>query len=247
MIFPEDKEQFLKELEDAIRALETKLGQGQFVRPFVCAGALTACDVFIVGVNPREDMEFRLYWNGSSFSKSAWEDEYLRQRLARTGGKSLSPTRKKLSLICECASPANVLETNLYPIATSTERVLGRDPARQDDAILALLPRSLRPRVMITHGTTARDRVVELLALQENEVQEAALDLKEQPPNPANFTKAHPRAWGGSQVVYFKALRHLGRNYSYEFMRQLGVRVSEIVAEEAAVPVLNSNRQQPLE
>jgi hypothetical protein len=241
MIIPEDKEQFLRELQDTIHALETKLGQSQFVRPFVCAGELTACDVFIVGVNPREDMEFRPYWDGISFNKAAWEDEYQRQRLSRTGSKSMSPTRTKLNLICEGASPANVLETNLYPVATSTERILRRDPARQNDAIFALLLRRLQPRVVITHGTTARDRVVELLALQENEVQEAMLHMKAKPSNPAQFTKARPRAWGDSPVVYLKALRHLGRNYSYDFMRQLGERVREIVAVEA-VSATNSNR-----
>ncbi len=230
MIIPEHKEQFLRELEDTICSLETKLGQGQFVRPFVCAGALTACDVFIVGVNPREEMEFRSYWDGSSFNKAAWEDEYQRQRLARTGRESMSPTRTKLNLICEGALPANVLETNLYPFATSTEQILRRDPALQNDAIFALLLRRLRPRVVITHGKTARDRVVKLLALQENEVREASLDMKVKPSNPAQFTKARHRAWGDSPVVYLKALRHLGRNYSYDFMRQLGERVREIVA-----------------
>jgi hypothetical protein len=241
MIIPENKDQFLRELGDTIRSLETTLGQGQFVRPFVCAGALTVCDVFIIGVNPREDMEFRSYWDGSSFNKAAWEYEYQRQRLARTGRESMSPTRTKLNMICEGALP-NVLETNLYPVATSTERILRRDPARQNDAIFALLLRRLQPRVVITHGKTARDRVVELLGLQENEVQEALLDMKAKPSNPAQFIKARPRVWGESPVVYLKALQHLGRNYSYEFMRQLGERAREIVAVEAAVSATNSNR-----
>lgn len=243
MIIPEDQEQFPRELEDTICTLETKLERGQFVRPFVCEGTLTACDVFVVGVNPREDMEFRPYWDGSTFSKAAWEDEYRRRRLARKGCESLSPTRRKLNLICEGASPANVLETNLYPFATSTERILSRNPARQNDAIFALLLRRLRPRVVITHGTTACDRVVGLLELQEDEVQEASLDMKEQPSNPAQFIKVRPHAWGDSPAVYFKALRHLGRNYSYDFMRQLGERVRATVEVDAAASVPNSEHQ----
>jgi len=78
-------------------------------------------------------------------------------------------------------------------------------------------------------------------------VKEASLDMKQQPSNPANFTKAHPRALGHPQVVYFKALRHLGRNYSYDFMQQLGERVRDIAAMEADLSVPNSTRSSQVE
>jgi hypothetical protein len=224
MIVPEDEKQFQKDLEVAIFTLESRLGPSPFVRPFVCDGPLNRCDVFIVGINPRRDMAFLPFWDGREYCKSNWEREYY-------GTGNASQTRNRLNFFCEGASPASVLETNIYPVATKTKKELNRTPAYMDDTIFALLLQSLRPRVVITHSETARIRVLELLEVQESAVQEILLDMRKRPPDPTSFTKACPRPWGRTQVVYLKALKQLAYGgYSYEFMRQLGSHAASLAA-----------------
>jgi hypothetical protein len=232
VIHENNKEPFLAALENAIRTLETKLGpNAPFVRPFICDGPITECDVFIVGVNPRENMSFWPYWNGSDYAKRDWEKEYLWQRYKRgitdmAAGREpdalASRTRKKIEVFCQAAAPAHVLETNIYSVASENEKELDNHPGK-DDAVFSLLLRGLQPRVVIAHGATARNYIARSLGVK----------VIANGSDPTEFTQV--RRWNGTRVTYIKALRHLGGRagsaYGYGWMAQLGSRVREIIGE----------------
>jgi hypothetical protein len=228
MIEPADKGRFLAELETAVRALETKIGPDRFVRPFVCDGSLTSCDIFIVGVNPRENMAFRPFWNGHEYNKNAWEKEYLWQRYKRAiadmaAGREpdaiASKTRKKIEVFCQSAFPIRVLETNIYPVSTDKEKELELHPGYMDHSVFALLLRELQPRVIIAQGATARTFISQLLGI----------GVIASGGDPEEFTKARP--WNA--LTYLKALKHLGgragSGYSYEWMSQFGAHVRSLL------------------
>ena len=230
MINDKDKERFLADLENAIRTLETKLGpDAPFVRPFICDGPITECDVFIVGVNPRENMSFRPYWNGRDYAKQEWEKEYLWQRYKRgitdmAAGREpdalASRTRKKIEVFCQAAAPARVLETNIYSVASESEEELDSHPGK-DDTIFSLLLHGLQPRVLIAHGATARNYIARSLGVK----------VIANGSDPTEFTQAS--LWDETRVTYLKALRHLGGRagsaYGYGWMAQLGSHVRAIV------------------
>jgi hypothetical protein len=204
VINDKDKERFLADLEHAIRTLETKLGpDAPFVRPFICDGPITECDVFIIGVNPRENMPFRPYWNGRNYAKHEWEKEYLWQRYRRgiidmAAGREpdalASRTRKKVEVFCQAVAPARVLETNIYSVASENEKELDNQPGK-DDTVFSLLLRGLQPRIVIAHGATARNYISRSLGVK----------VIANGSDPAEFTQARPQ--DGSRATYLKARR----------------------------------------
>jgi hypothetical protein len=228
MIKKNRERHFLNELERTIRALELKIGpHAPFVRPFICDGPVTACNIFLVGTNPQENIPFRPYWDGCAYHKRGWEKEYLWQRYKRAisdiaaGQKSrtiVSSTRKKIELFCTAALPARVLETNIYPIATRTEAELDLNPIYRDDSIFCLLFRELCPRLVVTHGSAARERVSTLLQGELDEPNASQSGLLRH-----GAERAIP-----SHVI---SLRHLGGrspgSFGYRSMIELGTSAKE--------------------
>jgi len=123
-------------------------------RPFVCEGSPLDCDIFIVGLNPATPMveRFDTFWRGEHFAKEKWLACYERAREMR-GKKKSSRTRKRLDAIRE-RFPSRCLETNLYWIATESEREfkrLRRKHGLNTDNFYFLLT-EIRPRVVVGHG-----------------------------------------------------------------------------------------------
>jgi hypothetical protein len=172
--------EFLQELELRIRKLESKLGSGAVIRPFVCNGRLFACrgKVFIVGINPREkEVSFRDYWHDGEFNEREWKKEYLFRRYERgldailAGARSastVSRTRAKLDQFRRLIAPHQVLETNIYSVATEWEREL--KPEEKDHSIFSLLFEQLKPRVVIAHGESAGECVCCLMGVDSTKV-----------------------------------------------------------------------------
>jgi hypothetical protein len=243
MIDPEGEEPFLAGLEKAIREiekavepwtqqLESKFGPKPFVRPFICDGPLTSCNVFIVGVNPRENMEFQKFWACGKYNKSAWEKEYLWKRYKGDEGAIteiiagckpgaiVSKTRMKIEIFCHSVGRP-VLETNIYPVATDTETKLRGHPGK-DETIVKLLLERLRPHVVIAHGNTARSCISRLLEVEK---------VIAYATRPAEFTEV--RSKDRTRVTHLIALKQLGGRaggrYGYDFMRGLGSHVRDVL------------------
>jgi len=221
------KLQFLAQLENAISALEAKLPQtAPYVRPFICDGDVTECNVFIVGTNPRENMPFRPFWDGRHFDKRDWERHYLWKRYA--GGlwpcpagtrypTRVSRVRKKLDVFCRAAAPCRVLEVNIYPIATRTEAELESHSEYKETAIFDLLWEALRPRFVLLHGRAVRTHREPFIKVPvRTNMGAAGVSLKEY------------AVWTGSPTTAVAALdRHLGRAGNMAQLIELGKNISD--------------------
>ncbi len=151
------------------RGLRDLIGKPTKARPFVCAGNPLAATIFLVGYNPATtmDADFWWFWNASTgFDKTAWFETYKRERAAQPlkPGKSfrpaVSPTRRNIETFVKSASPAVVLETNIFAVASATKPELALDD--QDTAPFHYLLRSIRPKVIVAHGKEAAQVVARL-------------------------------------------------------------------------------------
>jgi hypothetical protein len=137
----------------------------QGLRPFVCGGHPGDCSVFIVGTNPATPMEeaFSEYWSeDSGFDKARWFRDYTLGRTSK-GKPPLSNTRERIERIVDAASPALVLETNVYAKATARQAELNK--AERVSAPFCALYELFNPGVLIVHGKEACQEVGRILSV----------------------------------------------------------------------------------
>ena len=127
------------------------------IRPFVCDGnPLNAC-IFLVGYNARESSprSFWDYWNDQKgFNKQRWLGDYRSARRARKEKLLLSRTRERIERITNAAKPCQVVETNIYSVASESKRSLRS--ASKGTAIFDWLLQTIGPAVIILHGVDAQ-------------------------------------------------------------------------------------------
>ena len=149
----------LKSFEDSLVAL---IGSPTSLRPFVCNGSPLECNAFIVGFNPASasDEDFWSFWsNKSGFDKSAWYQNYLRERRERplkpgkTRRNLISNTRRIIDWIIEDASPIKFLETNIYSAPSEEARDLCT--AQRLTAPFDFLLTTIKPELIVAHGKDA--------------------------------------------------------------------------------------------
>lgn len=117
-------------------------------RPFLCEGSPFGCEVFLVGINPATSTSFWEYWSvETGCDKSGWIKKYLENH----GGK-FKPTRRRIELFFETASPLKVLETNIFPFPSEREKDL--DPIYRDTALFDYLVEEIRPKLILGHGAS---------------------------------------------------------------------------------------------
>lgn len=141
------------------------IGRPSTLRPFVCDGSPLNCRVFIVGYNPAttSGQDFWRHWGPSGFDRAAWMKDYLvgRATAPLNPGKKfrpkVSPSRRVIDWILEAAG-VPILETNLYAQPSLDMASL----ADHDMAPFQFLVRTIKPRLMVTHGKNAREGVAAL-------------------------------------------------------------------------------------
>ena len=132
------------------------------VRPFVCNGSPTDCNVFIVGTNAASAVTWSRFWDHERevFDKTNWlrtyEAERAEQKRSRgkTRFRAQSPTRSRIELFVNAVGGINqVLETNIYSVSTPSEKDL--KPADRATAIFEFLLETIKPKALFVHGDTA--------------------------------------------------------------------------------------------
>lgn len=157
----------------AFRArLESLVGRPTQVRPFVCDGSPLDCDVMIVGSNPATSMEkdWWEWWDPKhGFKRNAWLEHYRVERArqplkpGKTRRMPISNTRRVLDWIAGSAYPVKCLETNIY--STPTVSIAELTPSLRSTAIFDFLFDTIRPAVVLAHGSDAAAHLGSLLML----------------------------------------------------------------------------------
>jgi hypothetical protein len=125
------------------------IGRPSTQRPFVCNGAPSASNIWIVGYNAATTGgDWWRFWSSKGgFDVEAWRKDYDAERAAR--GKRSSATRLRIDRIA--AAIPHILETNIYA-TPSTE--MANMPVSTTDAFDLLLE-AFKPRVIVAHGVPA--------------------------------------------------------------------------------------------
>lgn len=132
------------------------------VRPFICSGKPTECDIFVLGTNPASTVSWASFWNAENeiFDKTGWIPAYEEERVAekRAQGRSRvsrqSLTRRRIEiLINTLGQNHHVLETNVFSISTRSEKNLM--PADRVSEIFEFLLQTIKPKALFVHGSTA--------------------------------------------------------------------------------------------
>ena len=153
----------LKALRRFADILQSHIGRPSNSRPFVCDGSPLLPSVLIVGANAAADtgVNFWRHWtNLQGFDKKAWCESYKversNQRTKKQKRKSeLSRTRSALKIIGEKLPTENIIETNIWSIAT--ERLSELKSPQRTTGPFELLLRSGCWKLIVTHGKDARD------------------------------------------------------------------------------------------
>ena len=164
------------------------LGEGKHgLRPFVCDGSPFACDIFIVGTNPKRQIgkPFWEFWSDTEgMDKARFMACYQKAHL-------LSKTRVQMyGLMSELAS-TKVLETNVFAAATDGEEDLRKKDQRTD--CFAFLLTTIKPKVVFVHG---RKAIKTLGRLTGEALRKERLEK---------------RAYGNTRFFAYAAVRHLSR------------------------------------
>jgi hypothetical protein len=124
-------------------------------RPFICNGSPYDCKAFVVGINAASNVPFWCYWDDEKgFDKERWYDRYRAEREA-TDRKPVSPTRQRLKRIVCAAAPVQILETNLFSVATRRAVDLQQKDKLTD--VLEFLLCEVSPGVLLLHGKAVRE------------------------------------------------------------------------------------------
>lgn len=125
------------------------VAQPASLRPFVCNGSPLACQIFIVGANPRNSLpdSFWPFWrDDTGFNKHAFLAESYRIK----GGK-LSQTRERIQRVSDSAAPCSCLETNIWSLPTRREHELSGADRSED--IFEYLLCAIKPKIIYLHGS----------------------------------------------------------------------------------------------
>jgi hypothetical protein len=113
--------------------------------PFVCNGSPFSCEVFIVGINPANDVPIWPCWSDEiGLDRFAWLREYINRH------QKYTPTRRMIERLVEATAPARVLETNIYHHCSPRLADLSNDKKQTD--VFDYLVESIRPRILFVHG-----------------------------------------------------------------------------------------------
>jgi hypothetical protein len=130
------------------RRLQSLCGDREEARPFLCNGFPFGCEIFLVGINPGTSTRFWPHWSvENGCDKKAWLKSYLVDH-----GK-YGPTRTRIERLFEAASPARILETNVFHLPSKREGALVKSD--QSTIVFDFLLRELSPRVIFVHGQSA--------------------------------------------------------------------------------------------
>lgn len=152
----------MDQLRDFERNLESLIGRPTNLRPFVCNGSPFDCEMFVVGLNPASSMKasFWDFWHpDAGFDKPAWFEAYKAERMSRplkpgrTRRNPISNSRRVIEWINTSLGSVQALETNIYSVATEEFRDL--DPQRRLTAPFDFLLDTIKPAVIVVHGTDA--------------------------------------------------------------------------------------------
>ena len=116
--------------------------------PFLCNGSPFNCDIFLVGINPATETPF---WDCWSLENGCNKVEWLKLREKMYGRPG--PTRRRIQCIFSGASPARVLETNIFHRASKRESHLSKADRRP--VVFDFLLKALQPRVIFVYGRSA--------------------------------------------------------------------------------------------
>lgn len=151
------------QLEAFERGLEHLIGRPSLLRPFVCEGSPLNCTIMIVGYNPATSSseDFWSYWqSGFGFRKAAWFESYVAERAraplkpGRSRRHAISPTRRNIEAFISGAGQTSVIETNLFSMPSTSIANLAHSDRWSGP--FEFLLRSIKPRVIVTHGADAR-------------------------------------------------------------------------------------------
>lgn len=191
----EDKKQlFLEQVKEWIKPHPGE--NHPYYRPFIANEYHDRWPVFLVGTNPATpinpsqidaDTYANMLLNQELFIKHYIK---LRQRLKKT---KVSPTRtgiRKMADKIQKSTGYSVLETNVIPYPASNEKELAyvsKEALNHSRKIFSKLLLNQRPRLIITHGRTAKDELIASLKNHPNII------LLQHPPNVIEMREAQHR------------------------------------------------------
>jgi hypothetical protein len=144
----------LAEFEHHIRQLA-----GKGALPFLCDGSPFGCEIFVVGINPATNISVWQCWStNAGMDRNAWLESYRAER-----GDFL-PTRRRLNRFSQAASPARVLETNVF--SASSPRLAALAKAHRSRHVFEFLLSELRPKILFVHGRAARRQIEKMAKVE---------------------------------------------------------------------------------
>jgi hypothetical protein len=150
----------LKAMQEFENQIKTFLGDNADSRPFLCEGMPFECDVFLVGINPATSTDFWKYWSiEKGCDKQGWLEEYKENH----NGK-YNKTRDYVEVFFNDSKPLKVLETNIYPFASSREADL--DPKYKKTELFEYLVNTIKPKLILGHGATVRKELSKLYGIK---------------------------------------------------------------------------------
>jgi hypothetical protein len=156
-------------VDDFERALVALIGRPTDLRPFVCEGSPSACDVFLVGCKPATTMrrDFWEFWRrGYGYDKVAWVQGIRRSSRSQSAEarrmrrQKVSATRRNVECFVEGAAGVRVLETNVHARASRDMRSL--DPASREVAPFRFLLDTVMPKVVVVNCKPALEAMAAL-------------------------------------------------------------------------------------
>ncbi|UUZ73387.1 hypothetical protein LP415_09095 [Polaromonas sp. P1(28)-8] len=184
----------LSVLESGIRE---RLRPDRAARPFLCSGSPYGCEVAIVGINPGTNTPFWEHWSSETgFSKATWLAEYKAD--ARN---AKNQTRPRIEILVEELTPIRVIELNLYPYVTKTEREL--TATDRDANVFSYLLDEFSPGFLFAFGRKPAEALAQYLGIPAFERGQVSSVL-----------------WRGRRIQVLVE-SHLSRGWSYERVREL--------------------------
>jgi hypothetical protein len=165
----------MKQFEDKVREW-TKPVNGQYPRPWMSdLTDPTTATTFIVGRNqatpfPVEFVGTHEQFLDALFNRNGQTHAALYQRVRARMGKGSSPTRgniERLTAVLRAHGVTGVLETNVIcystPMSADLANAAHRGGKETGTQIFSSLLRTIKPRVVITHGEGARSDLERIL------------------------------------------------------------------------------------
>ncbi len=138
--------------------------------------------------------------------RGMFEEYKIARRATRktTRSPEVSPTRRIINKVVEGASPTRCLETNLF--ATPTVSIAKLSAANRSTAPIELLLRSIKPRVLLFHGS-GHSHLRKI----------GIYDTPDENEFPLSSTPFGP--------MYVGVVRHFSRGWSYKDASKLGLKL----------------------